>query len=202
VNLEAELGKLTISKAILVGVIMAGLYYLMMYDSGDKINQNIKNVNVSISKQKDEITAIEKAIQVVEEFSKKVALLGDKFEKLIKYIPENFTAIDQMKLVSKQAKSAGTNIQRISQGTEGKKLNFYEELNVNVELSGTYTQIVLFLSFLTKLDKVLVMKEMSMTAAGSTKSGEARKVQFSGRVTGYRYIDEDKIDKSKRRGRR
>ncbi|MBT4761245.1 MAG: type 4a pilus biogenesis protein PilO [Bdellovibrionaceae bacterium] len=196
-NLMVELEKLTMSRAVLVGILMAAIYYFTMYDGGERVMGQINTIKQTIVANKKVIADVERAIKTVEAFARKVEALGDKFEKLVKYIPEDFTAIDQMKLVSKQAKAAGTNIQQIGRGTEGEKLNFYQELNVNVNLVGTYTQIVLFLSYLTKLDKVLVMKEMNMSTLGSVKGGEPVKIRFSGRVTGYRYINE-KADEAKR----
>ena len=189
-------------RAIGIGIILVGIYWMVGYDDGTSLQTQIANLNNDLQKNEQEIKKVEQSIEAVKRFTLKMNALGDRFDKLVRYIPEEFTPSDQMKIISNEAKAAGTNILKIKSGGKGAKFQFYEELSVDVELQGSYTQIILFLSNLTKIDKVLVLKSMKMKTASGAVSAQGENISsvvFSGTFSGYKYITDSKAnDKEKK----
>ena len=192
---------MTEGRAVFAGIVIAGLYYMLLFDGGDAYKKQIVTHNQAIKKNEKLIVELKKTVEVVKRYEKKKKELGDRFNEIVKYIPEKYSVVDQMKIISAQAKSAGISINKISEGGKGRRFNFYEEVPVSVDLSGSYSQLILFLSYLTKIDKILVLKNMKMTSSGVSKKGDFNdvpKISFAGNFIGYRTVSDDKA-KGRRR---
>lgn len=194
-NLEEFLDQLEMTKAVLIGVVLSALFYFMFYDDGTSLESGIKTLQQQIQTNQKKIEEAKQAVIEKEKFANTKKLLGERFEQLIQYIPEDFSSTEQMKIVSNVAKTAGANILKISQTGRGEKFNFYEEIRVDVELVGSYTQIMMFMSGLTRLKKVIVADNINLTSSnrgGSSKSEQEGgvKINFKSQLVGYRYIDD------------
>lgn len=198
-NIEQSLRELDIAKALVIGLSVAALYYFFVYNDGKAIEGQIANASRQIEANKTEKQKVLAAAEVVRRFQKTKEDLGTKFDALVKYIPEDYKASEQMKIISREAKSAGADIVSLSQAGKGSKSKYYEEMMVSVSLTGTYSQIVLFLSNLTKTDRVFLVKSMSFAGASGGRASKdvkdegAPTVNFTAQLAGYRYIDDEKV---------
>lgn len=193
-NLEEWLEELETTKAFLIGVVITALFYFMMYDDGSRLEARIQSIKQQISANQNKIEQAKQAVIEKEKFANTKKLLGERFDTLVQYIPEDFNSTEQMKIISNVAKTAGANILKISQTGRGEKFNFYEEIRVDVELVGSYTQIMMFMSGLTRLKKVIVADNINLSSQNSNSSkseGEGGvKINFKSQLVGYRYIDD------------
>ncbi|MCH2535578.1 MAG: type 4a pilus biogenesis protein PilO [Bdellovibrionales bacterium] len=194
-NLEEWLEELETTKAVLIGVVVTALFYFMVYDDGSRLETSIKNLKQQISTNQNKIEQAKQAVIEKEKFANTKKLLGERFDTLVQYIPEDFSSTEQMKIISNVAKTAGANILKISQTGRGEKFNFYEEIRVDVELVGSYTQIMMFMSGLTRLKKVIVADNISLSTQQSNSSKSESeggvKINFKSQLVGYRYIDDN-----------
>lgn len=193
-NLEEWLEELETTKAVLIGVVVTALFYFMVYDDGSRLESSIANLKQQITTNQNKIEQAKQAVIEKEKFANTKKLLGERFDTLVQYIPEDFSSTEQMKIISNVAKTAGANILKISQTGRGEKFNFYEEIRVDVELVGSYTQIMMFMSGLTRLKKVIVADNINLSSQNSNSSkseGEGGvKINFKSQLVGYRYIDD------------
>tara|TARA_Y100000031_G_C7995984_1_gene281400 strand:- start:127 stop:621 length:495 start_codon:yes stop_codon:yes gene_type:complete len=157
-----------------------------MFDDGSKVVQQIAAEKRQQQQLVVEMDKVKAAVAAVAKFRKTKDQLGDKFNKLIQYLPENFSNTDQMRLISQQVNASGVELVQVSQGGNGDKFKFYEELLVNVSLRGTYSDLILFLSNLTQLDKVFVVKQMAFSGGGTGDPGTSPLLNFSATLAMYR----------------
>lgn len=195
-NLEEWLEELEMTKAVLIGVVLTALFYFMMYDDGSNLEAGIKNLKQNIQTNRNKIEQAKQAVLEKEKFANTKKLLGERFDQLVQYIPEDFSSTEQMKIISNVAKTAGANILKISQTGRGQKFNFYEEIRVDVELVGSYTQIMMFMSGLTRLKKVIVADNINLKSQDQNSNSKSDdeggvKINFSSQLVGYRYIDDE-----------
>ncbi len=182
------LERLDNSKAFLYSIILGAIFYVTMYDDGSIKENQIENLNVQVQKNTTEIIKLKKEIREIQGFIVTMNKLGAKFDKLLQYIPEKFNVNDQQKIISTEARSVGAEVTSLKSVGGGEKFSFYEEIKVTVRLKGAYSQIILFLSNLTKINKVIVMDKMTLSTVGAKIKGEPSAVSFSGTFIGYRYI--------------
>lgn len=196
-NIEEWLEELEMTKAVLIGVVMTALFYFMIYDDGANLEASISSLKQQIQTNQNKIKDAKQAVVEKEKFANTKKLLGQRFDQLIKYIPEDFSSTEQMKIVSNVAKTAGANILKISQTGRGQKFNFYEEIRVDVELLGSYTQVMMFMSGLTRLENVIVADNILLSAKQNQNQSKSEqeggvKINFRTQLVGYRYIENDK----------
>lgn len=192
-NIEEMFNKLSSKGALVIGVVFALLYYMVAFDDGSKVEQQIVNVKNQMVSTEGDIAKQRRVIREYEQLLLQKESLGDNFSRLVNYIPESFTTNQQMKILSEQAKSAGALVDEIKQSGKGKEFNFFQEVLVEVKLSGTFSQVVLFLSNLTKIDRVIVLKGLSIQkiqkASPSELADELPSVTFVGEFVGLRLTE-------------
>lgn len=191
-NVSDRLSQMPRQKALVIGVIVGLLYYLIAYDNGEKYEVATKAFQGEARELEIKIKGIDKRIVRANEFKATVDELGGQLEKFVSYIPSKFGSVDLMRVLSTEAKAAGTNIIRIVEQNSGRSLvnggsEFYDEMEVKLELEGTYAQFVLFLSYLTRIDKIVTVEDMSIVNRQREQAEESPVLQFKSTVKGYRY---------------
>lgn len=184
-----QLSKMTTGKAMIIGLAITAGYYLIWYEGGSKLEAQLASTNAQISKDKGELAKVNEALAKMERTQKIKADLGEKLEKVLSYLPEELSSSDLIKLLSTEAKAAGANLLKVSDRSGGKAKSdqFYEEVKVEMELEGSYGQLLLFLSNLTRADKIVTMSNMSMKRSPQ-KAGAPDMLTFVGTFVGYKYV--------------
>ena len=192
--LEERLQQLTYSKVLLLGLLIAGLYYAIGYDNGKNLKNSAEQMKVQIKEKAAEIKDLELQAERIINMKKMMGVLGEDLENFLAYIPEKMSITDLMKIISTEAESAGVNVNRMGEFRSPspsrvlEKGQFYEELAVELNLQGTYAQLLLFLSYLTKLDKILSVSQLSMESNAQQGDRESPIISFNCVILGYRYL--------------
>ena len=151
-------------RALVLGLMIAGLYYLIIFDGGELERANIESLNQQKKTKQAELQRLEGQMRNVREYEAAKVQVGQEIEKIVSFIPRDFRISEFMKILSTEAKAAGTSIVNIadSSGRAGIDHGFFKEISVRVELEGSFSQVMVFLSYLTKIDRVITMSELSV----------------------------------------
>jgi Tfp pilus assembly protein PilO len=186
-NALAKLGTLGMGRVIMISLVICGLYYLVAYDSGDtwraSISQSVQTKD-EISKT---IARLDGELQEIETLKRAQEQDAEKLKLLLGYIPEKLSNFELMRTLSNEAKAVGVSINQIRDkgGTQAKENEFYEEIGVDIDLEGTFPQLVLFLSNLTKLNLILTLETLDLKTTGAGGEGA---LEMAAQVNGYRYV--------------
>ncbi|MCB0356043.1 MAG: type 4a pilus biogenesis protein PilO [Bdellovibrionales bacterium] len=188
--LVEKLSALTLKQALAGSVGLAFLYYLLMYNDGSSLEKAIKNTKQNIQTQQIELRKFEKAEEDAKRFKAALAEEGPKFESIIKYMPAELSEFEVMEILSSEVKAAGgrvksTNATKVTSNSK----DIYETIGVDLTLEITYSQLLLFLSYLTKTDKIVSLKEASINTNRQEVDGETL-VSFFGHFEAYKYRSE------------
>ncbi|MCB0350937.1 MAG: type 4a pilus biogenesis protein PilO [Bdellovibrionales bacterium] len=196
--MEEKLQNLTFGKALLIGIAIAGTYWLSMYDDGVVKETQIKTIEAEITEQVKEIESINKAIADAERFQQKMNELGAEMERVLLAMPAQLTGLDLMSIISNEAKSVGAEINRINssdkpngQNSASDQSTFYEPVLVEVDIAGTYNQMMLFLSNLTRLDKIITTQRIELKLSPDS-SPMSPKINMKANLLAYRYLPKSK----------
>lgn len=205
--MEEKLQQLSISKAIMIGIALAGVYFFAIYDSGSRLETQISTKQAETTKAQQELTAIKKAIADAERFQKTKETLGQELDLVLKAIPVELTPLEFMRIVSNEAKVVGASILSLTQGRENRtaapvgkdqEKPFFEPVSVNIGLEGTYNQLMMFLSNLTKVDKIVTVSNLKLQLKTDTADSTAPSLlKLEGELKAYRYLPQEDGDKNK-----
>jgi Tfp pilus assembly protein PilO len=197
-----RLAALTLGRALIIGLILGAVYYSAFFDDGSKLVVALKAAKVELDKNKKEIENVNIAIKDAERFQQTMALRSAEMQKILKAMPAELTSIDFMKIVSNEAKGIGAEINKLTAPLLQKSMTlgkaesvaFYEPVPIDVELTASYNQIMLFMANLTKLDKIVTAQKVKLVATGDPRSKTIPNVHLTATLLAYKYIRENNVD--------
>ena len=193
-NISEMFARLTRIRALMLGCFFASVYYFFSYDNGMVQATTLVAANAEIEQQKKQLQEINAKLDKAHEYQRSAAEMGEALSRLLSYIPENFRLSDFMKVISEEAKVAGLNIIRIAEthslpsATLGEKRNEFEELTVAVELQGTFSQHMTFLSNLTRQKQIFTIEKFLLEKDRESAESESPNISCKGEIKAYRYI--------------
>ena len=193
--MEEQLKQLDTTKALLIGLFIAGFYYLTLYDSGERLEGQIKNKKNRITQLRGEIATMEKTLVDAEKHREISRKLGEEMDAVLRAVPEKYNSLELMKVLSDEAKVVGTSIVNLApannfgRGSQEDLDNPFKPVTVTVTLDGTFNQIMLFMSNLTKVSKIILIKDLSLTLKEPNKVFETASpaINYKATFQAYRY---------------
>lgn len=196
--MEQQLQQLTFGKAVIGGVVLAVLYFFIMYNNGATLEAGITSANAEIQTKEAELEKIKTAVADAERYQNTKRALGAELDSVLKAIPAQLTSEDLRKIISREAQQIGANSINISAGgaqqttDPNQKPPFFEPVTVNLEIEGTYNQLMSFLSAVTKVDKIITLSSLNLVRkeASSDDLGSTGPVvlKMAAELRAYRYL--------------
>lgn len=183
------LRRLTMGRAFLIGLCLAAFYYYVMFDKGITQTGSISAANARLVELEAQMLDAQQKLDNAAVYKKTAAEVGTTIEKLLTLIPEQFGLSDLMRIVSNEAKSAGSSLSSI----EPKDTSVsaiapeFEELTVGIELNGSFLQHMVFLSNLTKVNQILIVRKFDLIHTSDSRGDEAPVVSLKADIVAYRY---------------
>lgn len=182
-----QLGELTWSKVIIGGLIAGGLYWGLYYDDGSALENSIRSLSQQYGESERQLRETKEAMADAEKFEKAVRQNEVQFEKVLEYLPQEINANELTRLVNQQAQLSGARVQTTKAVEQVERKEFYEMTRLEFGLSGTFSQVVSFLSSLSKIQRLLTFDRLKIKTTQATSDGTAA-VELTGTLVGYRYL--------------
>ena len=195
-KLMVQIAALDWPKVGAIGVALAVAYYFMMFDPGTAIEANIKAANDRLTVAKAQLAATERAMENANRFEKEMQATTKQFEKIVEFMPPTIGAAELTAIINKQAQASGVR-PRISPRGEDAPQAFYQVSKVNLELDGTFAQIVTFLSNISRVPRLLTFDKVSIKQPSGTRSDP---LTFTGTMLAYRYLKTETVDPKASKG--
>lgn len=182
-----QLGELTWSKVIVGGLVAAGIYWGLYYDDGSSLEAAITALNTQYTASERQLRETKEAMADAEKFEKAVRQNEVQFDKVLEYLPSDINTNEMTRLVNQQAQLAGPRVVTTTAIETIEKKSFYEMTRLDFALSGTFSQVVLFLSSLSKIQRLLTFDKIKLKIDAGP-AGESPQVELSGILVAYRYL--------------
>lgn len=163
--------------AILPGLIIALLIvFLLIIPKQDEIKALDKKIDTQINK----IAEAESKAAKLAVLKQENQILKARLEELKQQLPEEKEISDLLKQVSDNGIASGLEIQSWKPGQRTSHASgIVYEIPVSVNVSGTYHNFGYFLGSLTRLDRIVNIKNMSLGSPTKDKGAVVLKVQFT-----------------------
>lgn len=182
-----QLGEFTWSKVIVGGLIAAGAYWGLYYDDGSNLENAIKGLQGQYTESERQLRETKEAMADAEKFEKAVRQNEVQFEKVLEYLPQEINSNELTRLVNQQAQLSGPRVQSTKAVESIERKDFYEMTRLDFAIHGNFSQVVLFLSSLSKIQRLLTFDKLKLRVSTTSKD-DVPAVELSGLIVGYRYV--------------
>lgn len=149
-------------KAIVVllvfGLILGGGYWFFVKDLFSSLDQ-VKQQEVDLRQQYER-----KAYQVanLDVFKNQMAEMEETFSALVRQLPSDTEVPGLLEDITNTALGSGLSLQQVELQEEVQR-DFYAELPINVEVSGTYHELATFVSSVAALPRIVTLHDLTIT---------------------------------------
>jgi Tfp pilus assembly protein PilO len=191
-----QLGEMTWGKIFVAGLVIAGLYWALYYDDGSTLTTNIQSLNQQYSEAERQLRETKEAMADAEQFERAVRQNEVQFEKVLEYLPSEMNANELTRMITQQIQISGGEVVSTKAQPNIEKRDFYEMTRLEFVIKGSFSQVVLFLSSLSKVQRLLTFDKLSIrldqSRAGQDTASPS--VDLQGVVVGYRYLKDATAD--------
>ena len=180
-----KINSLSMAMVIGIGILLGALYYM---NGGEGIvvkDRTIQTLTQEINKIDQEIRAAEEIVKNKTKFQDELNYVSDRLKAALEYLPTDLMAQDILRQMYEEARNSGVKLVSVRPGNTQKQ-EFYEQISLTVELEGGYSQLTLFLSYISKLKRIIRIKSFELT----TKQVEDNipVLGLKGQLVAYRYV--------------
>ncbi len=181
-----RLASLEWPKVILGSILLAALYYATLYDTGALLDAKVQASEKQLADTIVKLERTKSADKNVKLFVQKVEAAEQQFHEVIEYMPPEINLGNFLQKVKDQASAAGASVQAFSPSSDIEKHDFYEIRKFDLQLNGTFSQLAMFLSNLSKMPLLITFDKISIASLGG--EFDSPKLSFKGTLLGYRYL--------------
>lgn len=176
------------SKQILILCGIAGAaYYFMIFDDGTALRTQISGVQAEIKKEEVKAAEADKALKEVEAIRASLNTLGQQFQLATKQLPSQYSMPELIRAIDSIARASGVSIKsKEPMAPKPEKDGIVEYLPVKVVLEGQYSEIAMFIYYISSLERITRVKNFDM---GVPTGADIRKprLQVDAEVMSYRF---------------
>lgn len=187
---------LPFNQIFIVAAVIGGLYFYLYFDMGTLLDSQIEQTQREISAEevrKKETEALLKKEEILKNKSKQ--MITDVAE-LQKRVPVEQKHSDLIILVSNFAKQLNLKVVSATQGGR-QRLTYFEKLDINIEISGKYNDLMMFASNISNDDQVLKLENIEFTRQQQTSSNPANSdglLSLKAKLIGYKQIGDTRAE--------
>lgn len=201
-RLFAGIGKLTKVQRLLicVGTVLVmggGYYYFIFSPKWEKLNSSREE----LQRQESQLASFKAKARALPKFEKQMAEVQEEFNIAMNALPDNKELPALLDSISDAGMRAGLEL-RLFQPEGVVNKEFYKEIPISMDVSGSYHQITDFFFQVANLNRIVNVQNVSIQRDGKAKG----KVQMKCSAVTYMFTepeaDQGKGKKSKRKKKR
>lgn len=171
---------------LLIGILLGAGYYFMNQSQMEAVQGQQKKVQAELEKKETDIGEASKIANDKQKFEDEVNLVSQQLRAAVEFLPSQLNQQDILAQISKEARAAGVNPTSIKPKSPNSK-GFYEEFLMDVEMQGSYTQLVSFLAFMSKIQRIVNVRGLEL---GSPEYvDDVPILKMKGTLVAYRYVE-------------
>lgn len=194
--MEEKLGQLSFTNALLFGFLIGAAYYFLFYHLANP-QSIIAELDRELVTIKGEIAKLDRGIKEGQQLEKNIAEMEKAAENVYSRLSENTSVQQASAILSQEARTIGLSIETIAPGSVWTKKRTLAFVDVNVAVNGKFSQIMVFLSELTRDNKVYSISEFRIGAPQGSALGQ-KDLRFSARIKAYRKLSSAEIEMDKK----
>ena len=183
-----RLEELSFLQAVLLAVLIAGIYYFTSFDDGAGLAKEAETWQKRAIEARGLLSETSQKLKQGQKFEREVKKLRETYSQLLTYLPVELDTRRIRESIVQQTGLSGAKVVKVNLEEFRNKTAEFEEVFFDVEVEGSYVSLADFLARVTQIDKLLVFKKIEITRKSETEKDSP--LVLKGRVATYRYIEE------------
>ena len=182
--MKEKLENMPILVFLLIGVAFAGYNYMGSLSVNETFQNQISQLNTQIQEKKDGLTKAQNSSSEIPMMKEEISKISQSLSKATELIPPSITTRNLVTVVAEEAKNAGI---RVTQARPGNSIakNYFDELPMEVEFEGSYSQLTLFMYQISKRQLIIHPLDMSLSTR-EVVDGQTN-LKMSGNLIAFKY---------------
>jgi len=169
---------------LLVGVAFGGFNYMGSLSVVETLQTELSQLNTQLKTKEDDLAKAKTLSSEIPMMKEEIANLSSALSRAADLIPASLSTTGLLADISKDAKSTGVRITQ-SRPAEVIPKNYYDEVPLEVEFEGSYSQLTLFMYLLSKQQTIFHPTNMSLTTK-EIVDGHSN-LKMTGKITAFKY---------------
>lgn len=207
-NVEDSLRALPLKYVILVALVLPILYYFLYFNPPNEV-QTISDYEQQLVMLDGEIKKLDREIAEGDQIKVNLEIAKKEIKVLSSYFEAKPNAKTIEQIISDEARATGisfTSLQKIATDNTGGMQEGVSDGTVRVEdfisrgiieasFTGTFIELMRFLSYLSRTDKIISLKQIELRAEGSERSANSSvKLGFKAEFETYDVIKDVNVE--------
>lgn len=190
-NFLLKLAALSLAKTFILGCIALGVYYVLLYDSGEVLQANLTSLTAQVAEQEAKQKESDKALREVEKIRSAVQALGEQYRAISNQIPTDNQMSDILKQIDSMAAASGVEIKK-KEPQKAVLQDILEELPLRVSAEGTFAELVMFLYNMMNSERISRINNFNIFKAAVRGGVRNKKLIMDVQFANYRFVGETK----------
>lgn len=200
-NLLMKLATFSYQKTMIIGLILAGVYFWVGYDDGSQINTKISEMDKQLEEQQRLSKQSDASLKEVELVRATVGELGEQFQTVSNALPRSIEYAEVTRIIDFISRKSGVSVKSRESKPEINR-DYYAEVPLKVTLEGSYTELVYFLNLLGQTVRIMKVNDftISIPQTGGGKIAPNGRLVLDGDIVSYKFVDKGGHDKDAKNG--
>ena len=161
-GLQEQFDQLDLKNCLLIGVFIAGFYYFFFFNNGEAIKKRIENNNREYSKKEEGLRKIEESRKDQKKYEEENRTIMNYMRIFEHYFSHDMSMNEILSKISGfiEKLELSPNILKPLKGSN--EFTDYQEDMVQIQVEGSFHNIMLFISMLTKMERAIDFKKMKL----------------------------------------
>ncbi len=162
-DLQDQFNKLDLQKCLLIGIGIAAIYFVLLYDSGESYLKQMQATQLQITESQATLDKVKKALEDQKKFEEDLKEINTNIKDFQSFFSSPLTTNDLIANVSNFAEYNGVIIEKLVQAKKDTEFPEYPETAVEFTVEGSFHNIMSFISQLTQMKKAIDFSKMEFT---------------------------------------
>lgn len=175
----------------LAQVLIVALFWTLLYSptSEDLVRLEQQNSELTTKKEQVRLRAENR-----EQFEAELQQLTSDLRQALRELPNDREIPEFLKRISQVAKKVGLEIRRFQPMSESLR-EYYAEVPVALQVTGSYHEVAMFFDRLSKLNRIVYVKDIDLTEP--VERGGKVLLDVQGQAVTFRFLSDAELNKNK-----
>lgn len=200
----ARIAALSTGKALVIGLIITGLYYATSYDDGAGFRKRISDTRKELEKERDKEKETDRALARRSQLEASYKALSEQFQIVSAQIPTDLDSAEVIRTVDTMAKTSGITI-KTKEPKAAQREDILEAYPIRVTAEGSYSEMTMFFFNLSTIERVYRVRAFTFEAPSERRRGapaRPNRMTMEAEITSFKFVGPEAPKDTKRPNQR